>query len=50
MNQYIHEEGKSRLDQVRESDWIGIFLFIAGIVLVLVGISFGGTKYPWYAC
>jgi len=48
LNQYIHEEGKSQWKQVREMDFVGCFFFIAGIVLFLLGISFGGNQYPWY--
>jgi len=28
-------------------DWIGIFLYGSGVVLFLLGISFGGTEMPW---
>jgi hypothetical protein len=28
-------------------DYLGIVLFIAGLVLLLLGISWGGGKYPW---
>ncbi|KAH8649279.1 trichothecene efflux pump [Xylariales sp. PMI_506] len=43
----LHMNGKSRWQQVKELDYIGIFLFIAGCVLLLVGLSWGGTIYPW---
>lgn len=49
MNQYIKEEGKTRWDQLKETDWLGNTLFIGGVVLFLVGLSFGGTTFPWYA-
>jgi Na+-driven multidrug efflux pump len=47
MNQYIHEEGKSSWYQVKHLDWVGLFLFSAGITVFLMGISFGGNNYPW---
>ncbi|KAG9943326.1 hypothetical protein KCU85_g8740, partial [Aureobasidium melanogenum] len=47
MNQYIHEEGKSGWYQVKHLDWVGLFLFSAGITVFLMGISFGGNNYPW---
>ena len=47
MNQYIREEGKTRWDQVKETDFIGCFLFAAGLTLFLLGISFGGSTFPW---
>lgn len=28
-------------------DWIGATLFITGLTSFLVGLSFGGTNYPW---
>ncbi|CAM1501738.1 Fc.00g037220.m01.CDS01 [Cosmosporella sp. VM-42] len=39
--------GKTKLQQTKELDWIGIFLYIAGCVLFLIGLSWGGTKYSW---
>ncbi|KAF2817035.1 trichothecene efflux pump [Mytilinidion resinicola] len=47
INQYIHEEGKTTIDQLKETDFIGTFLYIAGIVLFLWGISVGGSLYAW---
>lgn len=28
-------------------DWLGATLFISGLTSFLVGLSFGGTNYPW---
>lgn len=39
--------GRTRLQQARELDWVGIFLFVVGCVLFLVGVSWGGSTYPW---
>lgn len=47
VNQYIREEGATRLQQLMSTDWVGIFLWMAGLVLFLLGISFGSTRYPW---
>lgn len=47
VNQYIVEEGKTRWQQIQRFDFLGIFLFAAGLVLFLLGLSFGGTTYPW---
>lgn len=47
-NQFIHEEGRTVWDQVKDMDWVGVFLVTAGVVLFLLGVSFGGSKYPWY--
>ena len=48
VNQYIIEEGKTRRGQVKDLDWIGLLLFGSGLVLFLLGLSFGGTKFPWF--
>jgi hypothetical protein len=47
INQYITEEGKTRWQQVKSFDYTGISLFTAGLVLFLLGLSFGGTTFPW---
>ncbi|KAK4493633.1 hypothetical protein PRZ48_004244 [Zasmidium cellare] len=28
-------------------DWLGIFLYTAGLTLFLLGLGWGGTTYPW---
>ncbi|KIV81319.1 hypothetical protein PV11_03511 [Exophiala sideris] len=38
---------KSRQQLIKEIDYLGIFLFCAGTVLFLLGISWGGSNYPW---
>lgn len=32
---------------IQDFDYIGIFLFVSGMVLFLLGISWGGNVYPW---
>ncbi|KAF4954933.1 hypothetical protein FGADI_4933 [Fusarium gaditjirri] len=39
--------GKTRIQQTKELDWVGMSLFTAGCVLLLIGLSWGGTTYPW---
>jgi hypothetical protein len=34
--------------QVKALDYVGIVLGIGGLVLALLGISFGGQTAPWY--
>lgn len=41
------EHGKSRSQLLREFDWVGLFLFVAGCTLFIVGVSWGGSLYPW---
>lgn len=43
----VRIEGKSTMQRVIALDWTGMFLLSIGIVLFLVGIAFGGAKYPW---
>ncbi|KAH6983857.1 fungal trichothecene efflux pump-domain-containing protein [Ilyonectria destructans] len=39
---------KTRWQQFREIDWIGLFLFTAGLTTCLIGLTWGGTTaYPW---
>lgn len=32
---------------LKELDYLGIFLWTAGLTLFLMGVSWGGTMYPW---
>ena len=43
----LHVSGKTQWQQFKEMDFIGIFLFISGCVLFLIGLSWGGVTYPW---
>ena len=38
---------RSRLDLMKELDYLGIFLYTAGLTLFLLGLGWGGTNYPW---
>lgn len=38
---------KTRMDLVKEIDFLGVVLWTVGVVLFLLGISWGGSKYPW---
>ncbi|CDR41453.1 CYFA0S07e02300g1_1 [Cyberlindnera fabianii] len=35
---------KQKLEQI---DFVGIFLLCSGVVLFLLGLTFGGTEFPW---
>ncbi|KAK0386037.1 hypothetical protein NLU13_5874 [Sarocladium strictum] len=39
--------GKTRMQQAAELDWVGIFLFVSGSVLFILGLSWGGAPYAW---
>ncbi|KAL1904040.1 hypothetical protein Sste5344_010267 [Sporothrix stenoceras] len=44
----LHSSGRHTISkQLRELDYIGIFFFVAGLTLLLLPISWGGTLYPW---
>lgn len=38
---------RSVMDQLRRQDYIGVFLFTGGLIIFLMGLSWGGTLYPW---
>ena len=40
-------EGKTKMQAFKELDFGGIFLFVAGFVVLLIGLSWGGQAYPW---
>ncbi|KAL5454836.1 hypothetical protein PMIN07_007380 [Paraphaeosphaeria minitans] len=42
----LHEH-KSKKQQMKELDYLGMFLWTAGLVIFLMGISWGGGIYPW---
>ncbi|KAF1981886.1 fungal trichothecene efflux pump [Aulographum hederae CBS 113979] len=43
----LHVGGKTKWQQFKDLDFGGMFLFIAGMVILLIGLSWGGTAYPW---
>ncbi len=43
----LHVTGKSKFQQLKTLDFMGIFLFTAGLVLFLVGLNWGGSVYAW---
>ena len=42
-----HEAHISKMYFVRHFDYVGTFLFAAGLVVLMLGLSWGGTIYPW---
>lgn len=34
-------------ERLTKTDWIGAFLFISSTCSFLIGITWGGTQYPW---
>lgn len=35
------------MQQVKEFDYIGAFLFVTGFIVFLLGLSWGGSVYAW---
>lgn len=44
--QELHRS-RSKWDEVRDMDFVGFVLFTAGLVLFILGLSWGGTVHPW---
>ena len=42
-----YHDGKTKMELLLEIDYVGVFLFVAGSVLFLMGVNFGGRTYPW---
>jgi MFS family permease len=42
----LHVRGKTKWQQFKELDFIGILLYIAGVTIFLIGLSWGGQAYP----
>ncbi|OQV08768.1 hypothetical protein CLAIMM_12991 [Cladophialophora immunda] len=43
----LHPEGKSRWQQFKEIDFVGLVLFGGGLTVFLLGISWGNNPYSW---
>ena len=40
-------DGKTRWQEFKELDFVGTFLFVAGLAVFLFGLNAGGNTYPW---
>lgn len=43
----LHNRRRTKWQEVQELDYIGIFLYTAGLLIFLMGLSWGGVLYPW---
>ncbi|KAJ5676109.1 fungal trichothecene efflux pump [Penicillium macrosclerotiorum] len=43
----VNAMGLSRMEMLRRIDFLGGFLMIAGVVVFLIGLNWGGKTYPW---
>ncbi|KAL4861698.1 fungal trichothecene efflux pump-domain-containing protein [Aspergillus spectabilis] len=44
---YVMINSQSRLRMVRKFDYIGFVLFNGGLLIFLIGLSWGGSVHPW---
>lgn len=44
----LHVNGKTKMQQLKELDYLGMFLFVAGVVLFLVGLSVSKISVPLF--
>jgi MFS family permease len=44
---YVMVNSRSKLEMIKEFDYIGFVLFTGGLLIFLIGLSWGGTVYPW---
>lgn len=42
-------DGKTKRQLLKEPDYLGVLLFVAGCTLFLAGINFGGRQYQWHS-
>jgi hypothetical protein len=38
---------ESRMQIIKYFNYVGTLLFVAGFLLLLIGLNWGGTQYPW---
>lgn len=43
----LHVQGKTRWQMTKDLDLVGIFLYVSGCILFIVGLSWGGVQHPW---
>ncbi|KAF8477302.1 major facilitator superfamily-domain-containing protein [Kalaharituber pfeilii] len=44
---HLHTPTISLVDGLKRVDWLGSLFIVAGTVLFLLGMEFGGVSYPW---
>jgi MFS family permease len=41
------DDGNTKMQLLRELDFVGLGLFSSGCILFLLGANYGGRQYPW---
>lgn len=39
--------GRSKMEQFKRQDFLGLVLFTGGLIIFLMGLNWGGSLYPW---
>ncbi|KAL4919159.1 fungal trichothecene efflux pump [Aspergillus aurantiobrunneus] len=42
-----HDDGKTKRQLLAALDYVGLLLFLAGCILLLLGLNWGGRDFPW---
>ena len=43
----LHNRRRTRWQEIQELDYVGVFLYTSGLVIFLLGLSWGGVIYHW---
>jgi hypothetical protein len=35
------------MQQIKRIDFVGFVFYVVGLILFLMGLNWGGSKYPW---
>ena len=43
----MHNPRTKLWDGIRAIDWLGTFLILGAVLMLLLGMQYGGITYPW---
>ena len=46
-NFHLLHTDRSKMEQFKRQDFVGFVLFVGGLLLFIMGLSWGGQQYPW---
>lgn len=46
-NFHLLHINRSKMEQLKRQDFVGFVLFVGGLLLFIMGLSWGGSVYPW---
>ena len=44
----LYGDGRTRMQEIKRVDWVGMLLLVAGLVLFLLGVSWGKSSFQSY--